>query len=191
MSGDDIARLLYLALLGVAIAGALLVGTRQSLGRIAQQAAIWGLIFLGAIAVIGLWQDIRRAAAPVPVTITADTIIVPIAPDGHFYIPAEVNGADILFMVDTGASDIVLTREDARQAGLAPDALDYRLFASTANGTVRIAPVRLQSLTVGEVTDINVPAMVNGGELETSLLGMSWLGRFELTLTPDRLVLKR
>lgn len=191
MDSEDFPRLIYLVLLGAVVAGYFLLENRDRLGKTAQQAAIWGLIFLGAVAVAGLWGDIRRSAYPTEVVTRGDTMEVPVAQDGHFYVTAEVNGADVLFVVDTGASDIVLSRGDAERAGLDPDGLTYFGTAMTANGIVRTASVRLDSVTLGPLTDTDVPAVVTAGELDRSLLGMSYLGQFEMTLTPDRLVLRR
>ncbi|MDH5530041.1 MAG: TIGR02281 family clan AA aspartic protease [Paracoccaceae bacterium] len=191
MVGDDIARLVYLVLLLSVIGGYFLMSNKKQLGKTAQQAAIWALIFLGAIAVAGLWGDVRRAAQPQAALITGDGIEVPVADDGHFYLNAEVNGSNVLFVVDTGASDIVLSERDARRVGFDPDTLNYFGTAMTANGQVATAPVRLETLKLGERIDEQVPAVVNSGELDTSLLGMSYLSRYELVLTRGRLILKR
>lgn len=179
MSGDDTARLLYLGLLGAAIAGWFFVQNRRRLGQVAQQAAVWGLIFLGAIAAFGLWSDIRREVLPGQALVSgAGQVEIARAPDGHYHVTAEINGAPIRFIVDTGASDIVLTREDAARAGIDTAALIYTGQARTANGTVRTAPVRLDSLTLGPFTDKGIRAIVNEGEMPASLLGMRYLDRF-------------
>ncbi|VAV96147.1 Aspartyl protease [hydrothermal vent metagenome] len=179
MENIDNARLTYLTILGVAIAGSYLVSNRKNLGKTLQQAMIWGLIFLGVIAGIGLWDDIRQTAQPSFATVTGDNQIkLRRAADGHYYVNTEVNGKTVRFMVDTGASDIVLTPEDARRAGFDPDTLDYPGTAYTANGAVRTAPIRLDSLSIGPITDTGLRAVVNGGEMEQSLLGMSYLQRF-------------
>ncbi len=179
MSSDDWARLLYLGLLGAAVAGWFFMQNRRRLGQVAQQAAVWGLIFLGAIAAFGLWSDIRRQVVPGEALVASDgQIAIDRARDGHYHLTAEVNGAPIRFIVDTGASDIVLTRADALRAGLDPEALIYTGTARTANGTVRTAPVRLETVRLGPFTDAGVRAVVNEGEMPRSLLGMRYLDRF-------------
>ena len=180
-----------LVLLLAVVGGYFFVESRGQIGKRAQQAAIWGLIFLGAIAVAGLWTDIRRGAVPTEAVVRGDTLEVPVARDGHFYITGVVNGAKVLFVVDTGATDIVLSKPDAERAGLNPDTLNYFGSATTANGRVATAPVKLDSLSFGDITDTGVPAVVNGGALDTSLLGMSWLGRHEATFSRDRLLIRR
>ena len=105
-------------------------------------------------------------------------IEVPRSPDGHYYLQTQVNGAPIRFVLDTGASMIVLTKEDAMRAGLNPDGLSYYSRAMTANGEVRTAPVRLESVTLGGFSDKNVTALVNEGEMNDSLMGMDYLQRW-------------
>lgn len=183
MSPDNLASLAYLGLLGAAIAGWFLVQNRDRLGQVAQQAAVWTLIFIGAIAAAGLWSDIREDAMPRQTMIGAEGIEVPQARDGHYYLTLEVNGAPIDFVVDTGATDMVLGREDARRAGIAPEELTYLGSAVTANGTVRTARVRLDSVALGPIEDEGLSAVVTDGDLAGSLLGMGYLrlfGRIEI-----------
>ncbi len=191
MDTADVPRFLYLVLLLVAVGGYVLVESRRNLGRVLHQAAIWGVIFLGAVAVAGLWPAVQRAVGSADPVVTAQGIEVPVAPDGHFYVIALVNGAKVRFVIDTGASSIVLTERDARRAGFDPASLTFVGSAQTANGTVDTAPVRIATFGLGDITDTDIAASVNGGELDTSLLGMSYLSRFEMTVSRDRLVLKR
>lgn len=191
MDANDLPRLFYLVLLLAVIGGYFLMENRRNLGKTAQQAAIWGLIFTGAVAIAGLWSDIRRAAVPGEAVMRGDTLEVPVSDDGHYYLTAEINGARVLFVVDTGASAIVLTQRDAERAGLNPDGLNYFGTAMTANGQVETAPVKLDRMVIGGVEETGVPAVVNGGDLDTSLLGMSWLSRHEITFSRDRLIIRR
>lgn len=191
MGGDDLGRLAYLVLLLMVVGGYFLAQGRRNLGRTAQQAAIWAFIFIGVIVAYGLWGDLRRTVVPEAMRLSEGGLEVDASADGHFYLTAEVNGAKVLFVVDTGASQVVLTRRDAERAGLDPDALAYFGRAQTANGVVQTAPVRLESFTLGPFADRDLAAVVNAGELDTSLLGMSYLGRFELTLSGERLVIRR
>ena len=192
MTGDDTARLIYLMLLAVAIAGWFFVQNRHSVGKLAQQAAVWGLIFLGAIAVAGLWDDIRGSLSSNQAVISDRVIEVPRGFDGHYHLTLTVNGIDVDFVVDTGASQVVLTREDAERVGLDPDALDFIGSAATANGIVAIAPVRLDEVELGPIRDRNLRAVVNDGDLFSSLLGMDYLGRFSaIEIRDNRLILTR
>ena len=192
METIDLPSLVYLVILGAAVGLWFFVQNRASLGRLAQYAAIWGLIFLGAIAVVGLWGDIRQTVQPRQSVISDSRIEIPRAPDGHYYLTAEVNGVALRLVVDTGASQIVLSQQDARRAGIDTASLVYTGRAVTANGTVRTAPVRLDRVEVGPIRDTNVRAVVNGGEMAGSLLGMAYLQRFSrVEITGARLVLER
>jgi len=192
MNGDDIARLAFLGLLTAAIVGSYLLHNRGNLGKVAQQAAIWGLIFLGVIAVVGLWGDIRTSVTPRQAMASDGQIEVPRSPDGHYYLTLGINGTPVRFVVDTGATDMVLSQQDALLAGLDPDGLAYLGSAQTANGTVRTATVRLESVTLGDFTDSNLRAVVNQGELDSSLLGMGYLGLFDrIEIADGQLILSR
>lgn len=193
MQDDPLARLVYLVLLGGVIGGWLLVQNRRHLGRLAQQAAIWGFIFIGAIVTVGLWGDLRQSVEPPRMQVLdEDRIAIPRDAGGHYKAVLEVNGVPVRFVVDTGASGIVLTRADARRAGIDPDALAYYGEAMTANGAVRTAPVRLESLSLGPVTDRGMRAWVTDGEMRESLLGMSYLQHFRhVEIADDTLWLTR
>jgi clan AA aspartic protease (TIGR02281 family) len=101
--------------------------------------------------------------------------VIEAGPGGHYVIEAAVNGAPVTFLVDTGASDIVLTLEDARRIGLQPSTLEYTQRFATANGEVRGAPVVLRELRVGQLRLFDVEASVNQAPLGISLLGMDFL----------------
>lgn len=192
MNPDQIANLAYLALLGAVIAGYFLLQNRHNLGKLAQQAAVWALIFVGAIAAAGLWSDIRDDVAPRQSVIGDARIEVPRSGDGHYYLRADINGAPVDFVVDTGATDLVLSRRDAARAGIDPDDLVYLGTAVTANGMVRTAAVRLDSVRIGAIEDQGIRAVVTDGDFDGSLMGMGYLGLYErMIFENNRLVLTR
>ena len=190
--GDSFARLAYLALLLIAVGGFLLVELRERPGKTLRMAAAWGLIFLGAIALAGLWPDIRNAISPEARMLDGNRIEVPVGNDGHYHLTAQVNDVSIRFVIDTGASSIALGPRDAERVGIDLDNLAYIGEARTANGIVETAPVRLDTLTIGDIRDENVPAMVLRADLEQSLMGMSYLSRFaRVSIEANRLILER
>lgn len=178
MDTNTIMNLAYLVLLLVAVGGWAVVQGRKHWGKLAQQASVWVLIFVGALAGIGLWGDISQRVMPSQSVLQGGEISVPRSPDGHYYLTAEVNDTPLRFMVDTGASDIVLTQADAQRVGIDPAGLVYSGRAFSANGEVGIAPVVLDRVAIGPVASDNVRAMVNGGEMRLSLLGMRYLQQF-------------
>jgi clan AA aspartic protease (TIGR02281 family) len=117
--------------------------------------------------------------------------IIEAGPHGHFLLKAVVNGVPINFMVDTGASHVVLTIPDARRIGFTANDLEFTQEFESANGTVRAAPVKLRELRIGQFSVYGLEASVNGGPLPISLLGMSFLQRLSSYEVADgRLILR-
>ncbi|MCK4711977.1 MAG: TIGR02281 family clan AA aspartic protease [Marinosulfonomonas sp.] len=193
MDTENLARLIYLVLLGSVIAGWFIVENRKNLGKTAQQAAVWGLIFIGVIAAIGLWSDIRDSVVPSQSYIDGmATVEVPRAPDGHYYLTLDIDNTPVKFVIDTGASDVVLTKADAARIGIDVANLFYGDIARTANGEVRTAQVRLQNVRLGEIVDLSIGASVNEGEMDKSLLGMSYLQRYsKIEIGGGKMILRR
>jgi len=193
MPGDSVAQIIYLVLLGTAVIGWFIASNRNSLGKTAQHATIWGLIFIGVIAAVGLWGDIRDDILPQQSYINEGaTVKVPRSPDGHFYLTLQIGGQPVRFTVDTGATYIVLSPDDARRIGLDPETLAYLGQAETANGTVRTARVKLDNVLLGPIIEDNIPAYVNEADMDSSLLGMSYLNRFErIEIANGKLILTR
>lgn len=193
MNPDQIASFLYLALLGAALVFWYVVNNRRSMNKMVQQASLWVLIFIGVIAAVGLWGDIRQAST-FSHSVSAETgeITVPRAPDGHYYLTLDINDRPVRFVIDTGATDMVLTRADAEKVGIDLDNTQFLGRAQTANGQVKVATVYLDTVRVGDVTDRDLRASVNDGEMRNSLLGMTYLQRFDrIEISGGKLVLAR
>lgn len=191
MDSDTIGRLTYLVLLLAAIGGWVIVEYRQRMGQALRAAAAWGLIFIGVAAGYGLWQDIRNDMMPAQQVTAANRIELPRAEDGHYYATLDINGTPVIFMADTGATNMVLSQDDARRIGIDPETLMYLGQANTANGIVLTARVTLDKVEFGPFADIGFPASVNDGEMEGSLLGMDYLGQFRIEITGNRMILSR
>lgn len=101
------------------------------------------------------------------------------APDGHFYAQAQINGRPVEMMIDTGASSVVLSRSDARRIGIDVDKDRFTERASTAGGNIAIMPVTLRTMSLGSLTERNVPAFVANSDLQVSLVGQSFLQRVD------------
>jgi aspartyl protease family protein len=134
-------------------------------------------------------RQAESAAAPSPsdaAPATGQAASVVKADDGHYWAEATVNGQEVRFLVDTGASAVALTPEDALRLGFDPHSLDYAFTVTTASGQARAAEIKLSRVAVAgaEVDDVDAYVIENG--LQTSLLGMTYLGRlsqFEATKT--------
>ena len=190
MNGDDFGRLLYLGLLLAAVAGWGLAEYRGRMGQGLRSLLAWGMILVGLMAGYGLWQDIRRDVIASQRE-TADSVEIPRSDDGHYYVTLTIAGQPLTFMADTGASGVVLSKADARILGIDPDTLVYAGQSSTANGVVRTARVRLPDVALGPWTEDSLGAFVNDGEMDGSLLGMDYLGRFSIEIADDRMILRR
>jgi aspartyl protease family protein len=190
---DTLMRLLYLVVLLVGIGGFFFWGRRGQFGRSLRDLAVWALIFAMVIIAYGFRDVLREELMPASmVQVSPEVVELRRGSDGHFHATVEVNGTPVRFMIDTGASDIVLSRRDAERAGLGPAGLDYDRRALTANGPVATARVVLDEVRLGSFADLDVPASVSAGTLDVSLLGMSYLDRFAgIEIAGDRMRLRR
>jgi aspartyl protease family protein len=199
-SEPDRVRLVYLVLLLVLVSSSVLAARRLRLGGVAKAAGLWALI----IAVLALGYAYRGELGAISERVAseflphrgtalgANEVRFPAGADGHFRIEALVDGTRIRFLVDTGASGIVLSPADARRIGFDPAGLRFTGFAETANGTVRTAAVRLGSIAIGPIRIDDLPATVNQAEMRGSLLGMAFLERLRSYEVRDgALILRR
>jgi aspartyl protease family protein len=189
---DTVARVIYLVLLLCFLVG-FFAWRRGQIVRRLRDLLVWMLIFAMVVIAYGFRDVLRAQLFPAAmVQVSGDTIELRRGSDGHFHATLEVNGQPVRFMVDTGASGIVLSRRDAEKIGLDPGDLAYLGTAQTANGRVATAGVRLGLVRLGTFTDTNVPASVTEGGLDTSLLGMSYLDRFaNIAIARDVMTLTR
>ena len=158
-----------------------------------QQALIWVLIFLAVVIIFGFKEQLQTQLFPSQgVMISDDTISLTRARDGHFYADMLANGVSVEFVIDTGASDIVLATQDAERVGISLDRLMYLGVAQTANGEVRTAQATLDTLEFSGMNNRNVRVYVSEGQMGISLLGMAYLRRFDrIEIVGDTLLLHR
>jgi aspartyl protease family protein len=173
-----------LSILALVTSG-VLFARRIKFSEVVRNIAIW----TGAAAVLVLaysYQDeIKSVGARVggelmpgePMVAAGGEVTLRRGNDGHFYAMGRANGTRINFMIDTGATGIVLSPADARLLGLDPARLRYTRSFQTANGRGRGAPHRLDSLSIGPIEFRDVAVSINQAEMGTSLLGMSFLNR--------------
>lgn len=134
-----------------------------------------------------IWLTSRSTAADRP----AGPLELRRAADGLFYVEGMVNGAPVRFLVDTGASMIVLTAADARRVGAASGLSNVVLKVDTASGVGAMTRVTLRSVRVGASVSGQVPAVVAGEGLAVSLLGQSWLSQLgSVLIEGDRMQLR-
>lgn len=181
---DEKMRIVYLVSVLLLVGGGSGMLRRVSKRQAMRDAALWLGIIVALVLGYSFRNDIKHSRLageliPARIQTTADGgLSVTMATDGHFHIEAEVDGALLYFLIDTGASDIVLSKQDAARAGFDVDTLNYSRTYSTANGLVSGAPVRIRTMNIGSLTLHDLPASVGGGNLDSSLLGMSFLKQF-------------
>ena len=107
---------------------------------------------------------------------------------GHYVVDGEINGQQVTFMVDTGATNVSIPAHLQQQLALTPRGQG---IARTANGTVPIKFTQINNLTIGDIKLRDVPASLNPGmQSDQILLGMSVLRQLEFTQRGDTLILK-
>lgn len=146
-----------------------------------------GLIWLGVLAVLAIgftYQDELRTVAMrvrselipgYPVSSDARQMVLTQSDGGNFYVYGKVNGTAVKFLIDTGASDIVLSPADATHLGIDVSTLDFKQPYATANGFGLGAPYTVQSLSIGALELFDVPVSINKADMGQSLLGMTFL----------------
>ena len=137
--------------------------------------------------------DASAHAAPLPVPVAQASGVAQVTrhDDGHYWAEAEVNGEAVRMLVDTGATVVALTRDDALRLGFRLTEKDFTREVMTANGPGRAAPVELSHVAVAGARIEKVEALVVERGLPASLLGMSYLGRLSrIEATPHGLTLR-
>jgi aspartyl protease family protein len=182
--------------------------------QLLREAISWGVIAVVAVAAISHFETLKTGAEqmlglptakevaearrtvrtpPAAKPVNRDSVVeIEAERNGHFNAEADINGRSIPVMIDTGATMVVLSYEDAERAGLMLTDKDFTSAVSTANGTARVAPVTLDRVSIGNITVRDVPAAVaESGRLRTSLLGMTFLSRLSrFDMRSGRLVLQ-
>ncbi|MGE0213774.1 MAG: TIGR02281 family clan AA aspartic protease [Parvibaculaceae bacterium] len=183
-------------LLVVAALSALL-GLLSPSWSMARQASNWSGIALAAIVIGANFNDAasvflaepkttqEEPAPPEPtaqrveqVTHAGRSVSIKAGDHGHYVARVEIERTPITVLIDTGATKVVMSYEDAEHIGLKPFSLDFRAAVSTANGTVKAAPVTLNRVEIANIQVRDVEALVlPEGAMRGTLLGMSFLNR--------------
>jgi len=202
IQNDKFAHTLFLGIWGTVIAAAI-IPRKHEWKNFARNAAAWIGIFLVAMALYIYRFDIqdlasRMSAGLIPGSpVSSQTsngrpqVMLIKSSDGHFNAKFNVVGKPINFLVDTGASTIVLSHEDAQTIGIDTSALAYSIIVNTANGTTRAAKTTLANVSIGEISRDRLPALIaQKGNLNGSLLGMNFLETlWGFEFRGDRLIL--
>ncbi|HET8666930.1 MAG TPA: TIGR02281 family clan AA aspartic protease [Terriglobales bacterium] len=192
----DVGSLAIKIVLVVFVGGLVLALFRERLSKAIEAALFWAVVGLLLVVSYSYRFELREVAdrvvaelVPGHVAGHGRNVEVVRGHSGDFALNAQINGTRVPMVLDTGASSVVLTQEAAKAAGLPIEVLNYTVSIDTANGRTRAAPVTLDKVAVGGLTERSVPALVvQPGHLKNSLLGMSFLNRLQsLEVRGDRL----
>ena len=190
---------ILLVVVGVLARGVLFASASES----ARNALVWVGITGALLAGYAYREEAQDVAHRVSLGLVPGSAVTRLSDDGtarvqvgrdragHFAVTGEVDGVDVRFLVDTGASTIALSAADARRVGFDPERLRYTQPINTANGRAFAAPVTLETVSVGGIERRRVAASVSPpGALSQSLLGMNFVGTLSsFTIRGDRLIL--
>ncbi|TLX14606.1 TIGR02281 family clan AA aspartic protease [Rhizobium sp. MHM7A] len=187
MQSDEFGRFIYLLPIALMLSAGVWA-SRRSVGETMRQMMIWLVIILALVTVylyrqeaLGVGNRVLAGLLPgraVVVTTSegGEEIILHKLLNGHFEAEVDVNGQTVEMLVDTGASMVALSHEDAERIGIDLTRLTYSMTVMTANGRTRAAPITLDQVSIGPIVRNNVAATVaEDGRLDQSLLGMSFL----------------
>lgn len=200
---NDAPRLVYGAILLALVGAAVVAGARTSAGTALRHAAWWAGIFALILLAYSFRDDVRGIGGEIggriagelrpdlALTSEGGTVSVRRGGDGHFRLTAEVDGVPVRFMVDTGATLVVLSPADAARIGMDPATLSYGFRTRTANGTAMTARLTLGEIAVGRIRVRDVAAATVRDGLDESLLGLSFLDRLSgFEVRGDRMILR-
>lgn len=194
----DPANVAYTLVLLAMVSAALMVNWQGRFMTALRYAGIWLILGVALLVVYAYRNDANAVLNKVvgavlpsrPISADGGFETIRIAPDGHFYIRADVRGRPVEFLVDTGATTVVLDGESARAIGIDLDSLTFDRQFQTANGVVLGASVRLEVIRIGSIVRYDVPAAVvlKAGK---PLLGMSYFNTLSYySVKGDELALK-
>jgi aspartyl protease family protein len=199
LSTGEFGSLIYQIALLVFLSTAVMMLFRERFVRAVTAALLW--VVVGLLLVIGysyrfelhdVVDRVHAELSPGYAISNGRTVEITRANTGDFDVRAQINGSPVAMVLDTGASSVVLTRNDAKAAGLPLEVLNYTVNIDTANGRTRAAPVTLDRIAIGGLVERSVEALVaQQGQLRTSLLGMTFLNRLQSwEVSGDRLLLR-
>ena len=172
-----------LAAMAVGVIGSLVFRRVPALGRVLRSVSTLGLMGVLLLVVLQLSRLDSRFDMAVPALGLPEQVVegretrVPLAPDGHFWLHARVNGAPVNFLVDTGATLTAVSADTAARVGLEPREAGIPIRMQTANGTVAAQLTTIDNLRFGNVAAHGIDAIIAPGLGPTNVIGMNLLSR--------------
>lgn len=188
IANEEFAQLIYLSPIAALLGVGILAGNKLGIKKSIQYLLLWGAIIFGLITAYtyryefqSVGNRVMASLLPGSTAIITNSrgeteILLSKDRNNHYVANLEVDGYPIKMLVDTGASSVVLTHDDAKRIGINTDELSYSITVSTANGTTSAARTRLNNISLGPISRNNISALVaQDGAMRESLLGMSFI----------------
>ncbi|MFN3516575.1 MAG: TIGR02281 family clan AA aspartic protease [Novosphingobium sp.] len=192
--------LLMLAIVAVlaAAAGWMIEHDRPALGRALRSTGYLGMLAAGLLLVGQTAHQASRSDAKLllgsrpSLTIAGTSTVIPLSGDGHFWIRALVNGREVDFLVDTGATYTSLSDSAADLARLEPDNSKASATLNTANGVIEARFARIEEMRFGTITARQLDAIIlPGASGSTNVIGMNLLSQLgSWRVENDQLILE-
>ncbi|MCI4589391.1 TIGR02281 family clan AA aspartic protease [Sphingobium sp. BYY-5] len=208
MDTDQTASTIWYVLAIMLVASSL-IGRRLAWGSMLRMVLLWVAIFAGLLGIFkfaqtqgyltGRWAEQGGVATPdeAPDSLPAartdgQTLRIPVAPDGHYWVEGTINATPARFLIDSGATFTALSETTARAAGLNYDVGAPGVIMSTANGKVEARRSNISTLAIGPIRAGDLPVVVSPAFGEVNVIGMNMLSRLkswgvqngEMVLTP-------
>lgn len=171
------------AAMALGVLGTMTIRRLPALGRLLRAGSTFALMGVLLLVVLQLSRIDPRFELAVPELGLPQQVVeggetqVQLAPDGHFWLRAEINGAPADFLVDTGATLTAVSTETAQRAGLEPRNGGLPVRMRTANGAVAAELTTIDELRFGSVAARGLDAVIAPGLGPTNVLGMNLLSR--------------
>lgn len=167
-----------------AAAGWMTERDRPALARALRQTGYLGMLAAGLLLIGQLAQQAEKSDAAIllgskpKLTVEGSETVIPLSSDGHYWVRATINGAELDLMIDTGATITALSMDGAEAVGLEPDPLVAPARLNTANGTILARAGIIGDLSFGTITARNLEAMILPAEgIDTNVIGMNLLSQ--------------
>ncbi len=199
LADSDYQNMVYSLILLIALLSSVVFRRDFKFSQALKYLAAWGVVAAIGVALYAYrfeFSDFKNRIlgelSPTTARLNSEgRLVINISQDGHFYLDTKINNQAVRFMIDTGASSIVLNIEDAKKAGISIADLVFDKRYHTANGVVMGASTVLAEIEIGGIKFVDVRASVNSADLGVSLLGMDFLRKFRrYEFYQDKLVLE-
>jgi aspartyl protease family protein len=185
LTGDQTLQVIA-AVMMLTLVGSSLLSRQLALGQVARMIAGWLLIFAAVLVGYSYRFELNAVVQRVAGDLlgergqtVGDTLRVPMAPDGHFWVRARINGHEQRFLIDSGATTTALSTDAAEAAGLEIERGGFPIMINTANGTVEAQRTRIDRLTLGPIAAKDMAAVVAPAFGDMNVLGMNFLSSLD------------